>query len=67
MEQNTGVIRQVLGPVIDVEFSGGKLPALYNALKITNKTLAGGEGNLTVEVASHLGNNVVRCIAMDAT
>lgn len=67
MEQNTGVIRQVLGPVIDVEFSNGKLPALYNALKITNKTLPGGEGNLTVEVASHLGNNMVRCIAMDAT
>ncbi len=67
MEQNTGVIRQVLGPVIDVEFSSGKLPALYNALKITNKTMPGGEGNLTVEVASHLGNNVVRCIAMDAT
>ena len=65
--ENTGVIRQVLGPVIDVEFAHGKLPALYNALKITNKTLAGGEGNLTVEVASHLGNNMVRCIAMDAT
>jgi F-type H+-transporting ATPase subunit beta len=67
MEQNTGVIRQVLGPVIDVEFSNGKLPALYNALKITNKTMPGGEGNLTVEVASHLGNNMVRTIAMDAT
>ena len=65
--ENTGVIRQVLGPVIDVEFAHCKLPALYNALKITNKTLSGGEGNLTVEVASHLGNNMVRCIAMDAT
>jgi F-type H+-transporting ATPase subunit beta len=65
--ENTGVIRQVMGPVIDVEFSNGKLPALYNALKITNKTLPGGEDNLTVEVASHLGNNMVRCIAMDAT
>jgi len=67
MEQNTGVIRQVLGPVIDVEFANGKLPAIYNALKITNRTLPGGEGNLTVEVAAHLGNNMVRCIAMDAT
>jgi F-type H+-transporting ATPase subunit beta len=65
--ENTGVIRQVLGPVIDVEFSNGKLPALTNALKITNKSMPGGEGNLTVEVASHLGNNMVRCIAMDAT
>jgi F-type H+/Na+-transporting ATPase subunit beta len=67
METNTGVIRQVLGPVIDVEFSNGKLPALNNALKITNKSLAGGEWNLTVEVAQHLGNNMVRTIAMDST
>src|SRR5690606_41225406 len=65
--ENTGVIRQVMGPVIDVEFAHGKLPALYNALKITNKTLSDAEWNLTVEVASHLGNNMVRCIAMDAT
>jgi F-type H+-transporting ATPase subunit beta len=65
--ENTGIIKQVLGPVIDVEFSNGKLPALYNALRLTNKTLAGGEWNLVVEVSQHLGNNLVRCIAMDAT
>ncbi len=65
--ENTGVIRQVMGPVLDVEFPNGKLPALYNALRLTNKTLPGGEDNLVVEVAQHLGNNTVRCIAMDAT
>lgn len=65
--ENNGVIRQVMGPVLDVEFPSGKLPALYNALRITNTNLPGGEGNLVVEVSSHLGNNTVRCIAMDAT
>ena len=67
MSENMGVIKQVMGPVIDVEFSSGKLPALYNALRLTNKTLEGGEWNLTVEVSQHLGNNMVRTIAMDAT
>jgi len=66
-EQNLGIVRQVMGPVVDVEFPGGNLPAIYNALKITNKTIEGGDWNLTVEVSLHLGNNVVRCIAMDAT
>lgn len=65
--ENVGIIRQVMGPVLDVEFSSGKLPALYNALRLTNKNLPGGEDNLVVEVAAHLGNNTVRCIAMDAT
>lgn len=64
---STGIIKQVMGPVIDVEFTDGKLPAINNALKMTNKSLGGGEGNLVVEVASHLGNNIVRTIAMDAT
>jgi F-type H+-transporting ATPase subunit beta len=56
-----------MGPVVDVEFANGKLPALYNALRLTNKTLPGGEDNLVIEVSQHLGNNTVRCIAMDAT
>jgi F-type H+-transporting ATPase subunit beta len=64
---NTGVIKQVMGPVLDVEFANGKLPAIYSALTITNKNLPGGEDNLVVEVASHLGNNMVRTIAMDST
>lgn len=66
-EANVGIIRQVMGPVIDVEFTNGKLPALYNALKITNKTISDQEWNLVVEVSQHLGNNIVRTIAMDAT
>ena len=67
MSENKGIIRQVMGPVIDVEFTDGKLPAILNALKVTNKTIEGGDWNLTVEVAQHLGNNMVRTIAMDAT
>jgi F-type H+-transporting ATPase subunit beta len=66
-EQNVGIIRQVMGPVVDVEFTNGKLPAIYNALTMTNSSIEGGEGNLVCEVASHLGNNMVRTIAMDAT
>ena len=67
MSENYGVVKQVMGPVLDVEFSNGKIPAIYNALKITNKTLSKDEWNLTVEVSQHLGDNMVRCIAMDAT
>ena len=63
MSENMGIIRQVMGPVIDVEFSNGKLPSLYNALRVTNKTIEGGDWNLVVEVSQHLGNNMVRTIA----
>ncbi len=62
-----GRIIQVIGPVIDVEFSPGEIPAIYNALKITNPSISDEEGNLVVEVAQHLGGGVVRCIAMDTT
>jgi F-type H+/Na+-transporting ATPase subunit beta len=64
---NKGTIVQVIGPVVDVRFEPGRLPALYNAVKITNPSISDKEGNLTVEVALHLGDNVVRCIAMDTT
>lgn len=67
MSENYGVVKQVMGPVIDVEFPNGKIPAIYNALKVTNKSISKEEWNLTVEVATHLGDNVVRCIAMDST
>ncbi len=67
MYANEGIIRQVMGPVVDVEFTNGQLPAIYNALTMTNSSIEGGENNLVVEVASHLGNNMVRTIAMDAT
>jgi F-type H+-transporting ATPase subunit beta len=63
----TGSIKQVMGPVVDVEFSKGNVPPIYNALTVTNKSISDTEDNLTLEVAQHLGDNVVRCIAMDAT
>jgi len=64
---NVGKITQVTGAVVDVEFSDGSLPSIYNALKITNPAISDQEGNLIVEVAQHLGENTVRCIAMDGT
>jgi F-type H+-transporting ATPase subunit beta len=63
----SGIIKQVMGPVVDIEFADGNVPAINNALKITNKSISDSEWNLVVEVASHLGNNMVRAIAMDAT
>ncbi|HEX9455791.1 MAG TPA: F0F1 ATP synthase subunit beta [Candidatus Binatia bacterium] len=62
-----GKLTQVLGAVVDVEFSGGGLPPIYNALKITNPAISDAEWNLVIEVAQHLGENTVRCIAMDTT
>jgi len=66
---NKGKIVQVMGPVVDVEFLSGNLPNINNALKVTIKESEnnGVSINLTLEVALHLGDNVVRCIAMDAT
>jgi F-type H+-transporting ATPase subunit beta len=63
----TGRITQILGPVIDVEFPPGGLPEVYTALKVTNAAINNLPDNLTVEVAQHLGENTVRCIAMDTT
>ena len=63
--ENIGKIVQITGPVVDVKFSTGNLPAINNALRVKNK---GAEtDNLVLEVAMHLGDNVVRTIAMDAT
>jgi len=62
-----GKIIQVIGPVIDVAFEEGQLPAILNAITITNPVINDEEDNLVVEVAQHLGDNVVRCIAMDVT
>jgi F-type H+-transporting ATPase subunit beta len=56
-----------MGPVVDVEFSQGKLPTIYTALTITNPTINDEPDNLVIEVAQHLGDNVVRTIAMDVT
>jgi F-type H+-transporting ATPase subunit beta len=67
MAENIGKISQVLGAVVDVEFEPGKLPPVLNALTVTNPTIGDMEDNLVIEVAQHLGDNVVRCIGMDVT
>jgi F-type H+-transporting ATPase subunit beta len=64
---NAGKLIQVMGPVVDVEFPQGDLPAILTALNITNPAIDDREDNLVVEVSLHLGDNVVRCIAMDVT
>jgi F-type H+/Na+-transporting ATPase subunit beta len=61
---SVGKIVQIQGPVVDAEFAPGQLPSLLNALKIEDKSK---NIDLTVEVAQHLGNDVVRCIAMSST
>jgi F-type H+-transporting ATPase subunit beta len=60
---NYGKILQVIGPTVDVEFPEGHLPAIHNALKIERE----GHPNLVLEVQMHLGENVVRTVAMDST
>ena len=64
---NVGQITQVIGPVLDVEFENGELPQIFNALTVTNPAIDDREDNLVIEVAQHLGERTVRCIAMDAT
>lgn len=67
MAENIGKISQVLGAVVDVEFEPGNLPPVLTALTITNPAIGDMEDNLVIEVAQHLGDNVVRCIGMDVT
>ncbi len=67
MAENIGKVTQVMGPVVDVEFEQGKLPTILTALTITNPAINDDADNLVVEVAQHLGDNVVRTIAMDVT
>ena len=62
-----GKVIQVIGPVVDVEFSNGHLPEIFNALKITGKNNLGNDVNVTVEVQLLLGDNRVRAISMNAT
>ena len=64
---NIGTVVQVIGPVVDVAFQEGQLPNILNAITITNPAINDEPDNLVVEVAQHLGDNVVRCIAMDIT
>src|ERR1043165_10017432 len=61
-----GKIVPVIGPVVYVEFSSG-LPEINTALRISNPSISDMPGNLVVEVAQHLGEKNVRCIAMDTT
>ncbi|MBR6571305.1 MAG: F0F1 ATP synthase subunit beta, partial [Clostridia bacterium] len=61
-KNNTGSVAQVMGPVVDVRFEKGGLPAIHQAL-----TVMIGERKLTCEVAQHIGDNTVRCIAMAST
>ncbi|OFZ20135.1 MAG: F0F1 ATP synthase subunit beta [Bdellovibrionales bacterium GWB1_55_8] len=65
--QATGRIKQVIGPIVDVEFGSGQLPAIYNAIRVSNPAINDKEWNLVLEVAQHLGENTVRCVAMDST
>jgi F-type H+-transporting ATPase subunit beta len=67
MAENIGKITQVMGPVVDVEFEPGKLPAILSVCLISNPAISDEKDNLVVEVAQHLGDNVVRTIAMDVT
>lgn len=61
---SSGRVVHVVGPVVDVEFYDDMLPALHNALQISG---TGQNLNITLEVAEHLGNNCIRCIAMSST
>jgi F-type H+/Na+-transporting ATPase subunit beta len=67
MGKNIGRITQVMGPVVDVAFEQGQLPNILTALTISNPAINDEPDNLVVEVAQHLGDNVVRTIAMDVT
>jgi F-type H+-transporting ATPase subunit beta len=62
-----GKIVQVMGPVVDVEFEGGELPEVLTALRTTNPSINDQPENLVIEVALHLGEKTLRCIAMDTT
>ena len=62
-----GHIAQVIGPVVDVEFPPGALPEVLTALRTTNQAINEDTNNLVLEVAQHLGENMVRTIAMDST
>lgn len=66
-ETQEGIIEQVIGPVVDIKFEKGSLPQIYGAITVTNKVLNDQEENLVLEVAQHLGEKSVRCIAMDET
>ncbi len=68
MGEVIGKVLQVLGPVIDVKFDSGHVPEIYNAVKVTSEGFdTPVQVDITLEVAQHLGENVVRCISMEPT
>jgi F-type H+/Na+-transporting ATPase subunit beta len=64
---NEGKIVQIIGPVVDIDFSGGKLPEIMNAVRIPRKNVEGINEDLIVEVQQQLGEDRVRTVAMDST
>ena len=67
MANNEGVVVQVIGPVVDIDFEDGYLPRIYNSIKIPRTNVEGTKEELIVEVQQHLGENRVRTVAMDST
>ena len=64
MAENIGKVVQVIGPTVDCEFAADSLPNILNAIKIVDKQK---NIDLTVEVAMHIGDSVVRCVALAST
>ncbi len=64
---NKGRVVSIMGPVVDIEFERGQLPEIFNAIKIVTSLANGSTIDLTLEVSNHLGDNLVRCIAMSST
>src|SRR5215468_10795809 len=62
-----GRVVQIIGPVVDVAFDSADLPEINTALLVTNPSIDKRDDNLTIEVAQHLGEHMVRCVAMDST
>ncbi len=66
-KQRVGIITQVLGPIIDVRFDAGELPPIFSALTLTNPSIDDKANNLVLEVVQHIGDNLIRAVAMDST
>ncbi|MBA9085736.1 F-type H+-transporting ATPase subunit beta [Fontibacillus solani] len=64
---NKGRVVSVMGPVVDIEFERGQLPEIFNAIKIVKQGAEDGSADLILEASNHLGDNLVRCIAMSST
>ncbi|MCL1874535.1 MAG: F0F1 ATP synthase subunit beta [Clostridiales bacterium] len=66
-----GIIKEIIGPVVDVEFPAGALPEIYNAVKVTSADQPDADSqrviDITMEAMQHLGNNSVRCVALSST